>query len=388
VSENRFGLIIQAQQHVGAISLGPLSVIVRPKMTIGHLWRIVAFTHDLRDLLRPERVLLGAPEAEFGDLLVAELVSEAGRLRRAGLCRTYVQREKWLESPRGRINVVEVCRNLPLTEARLPCRYSELSTDTLPNRVILAGLRLGAAIALDRGIRSLAREEAGLWAEQCVPMVLTAGALANAARTRSRLTSNYAAAHGLVEFLFQGCGTEDVAVMRRVPVRGFLWNMATLFEQFVRRFLEEHLDHAEVEPQATLFHLYRAVPPTKRGAPRPRPDIIIRLHGRVTGVFDTKYRDLVHTELPPEHLYQLSVYALAFAGADGSAVPATILYPQVDSVAPPDEEFALTLGGGRGEARVRLRAVDWRHAAELLAHDQALKMRALAAQWASAVEHV
>jgi 5-methylcytosine-specific restriction enzyme subunit McrC len=197
-------------------------------------------------------------------------------------------------------------------------------------------------------------------------------------RERNRLTARYAGVHRLVRLMSERSGLDDEHAVGRDVLPGFLWNMATLFERFVARFLSDHLPDHDVLTQEKLHQLYAVVRsgPTLK-APRPRPDLVIRRKrdGRTVGVFDTKYRDLWATKLPREILYQMSVYALAWSERGGEDVPAVVLYPVVGGDRP-DMELSLRVRGAASR-RIILRAVDWASAAAALPGDSI----ALAQRW-------
>jgi 5-methylcytosine-specific restriction enzyme subunit McrC len=382
VRGGELGLSIETKQHIGTVMIGPLRVTVRPKLEVGRLWTIVAYAFRLRDLVIPQQVLMSTPEGGFADLLVSQLVIEAAQLRRQGLRKNYLPREEWLASPRGRIGFAELSRRMPLIEARLPCAYHDRTTNISVNQLVLAGLRLGARLAVDRHVRMAAQSEAGEWSEFCNAPAVSATLIQEVERTRSRLTTAYSLAHRLVMLLFAACGTSNELEGGSVSVRGFLWDMSKIFERFVRRFVEEFAPPGMcIDAQEVLHELYSVAKPALRKPPRPQPDLVVRNSNFVTGVFDTKYRDLATRDLPREQLYQLSVYALAFAGQGGASVPATILYPKTFAGPAKDEIIHLHLHG-RSPAMIALRAIDWVGAADLLSQGASPLMKGdLAGRW-------
>ena len=83
-----------------------------------------------------------------------QLVEEAQELLARGLRRAYVRREEALASPRGRIDFQAMAGRGSLVEAKLPCVHHRRDQDRLINRVLLAGVRLAASVAADRGLQS------------------------------------------------------------------------------------------------------------------------------------------------------------------------------------------------------------------------------------------
>ena len=155
--------------------------------------------------------------------------------------------------------------------------------------------------------------------------------------------------------------------------------MARVFERFVTRFLREHACSFEVSAQSLLDGLYRieAGGPCLSSVPTPRPDLIVRDRstGRVTGIFDMKYRDLWAHPVSRDILYQLSTYALA-SNADA---PSVVLYPATSGHRP-DMSLALDVVGGRSR-RIVFRAVEWGRAARLVASGDSERCRELAHRW-------
>lgn len=384
VAECRHGLVLQARHHVGVVQLGPLRVCIQPKLPHDALWAAVAFALGLDDLLRRSRVRVDTP-GDFVELLAQMVLAEADRLWRCGAHRGYRPTVAWLSQPRGRPDVLALARAGPLMQAALPCRYHAHTADVIENQVVLAGVVLAQRLTRHLPLRAALRRSQQQWSTACRAIALGASALDAADRARNRLTARYAGVHALVRLLHDRAGLDAELQTGAATVRGFLWNMATVFERFVGRFLTRHFAGHEVLTQHGLSDLYAIVRPgPKLQRPRPRPDIVIRRRedAVTTGVYDTKYRDLWETPLPREILYQMSVYALAWSEAASRDVPAVVLYPAV-SAARPDMELSLRVHGG-APRRIVLRGVDWAGAARLVAAGDATGAAALATRWTAA----
>lgn len=345
LTENRYGLCIEARQHVGALRIGDLDLRILPKLPTEDLWWILDYALGLDNVERLGPTYWPLEGSDFVDLLALRLLLEADQLARAGLATAQLETSEWLEAPRGRILLSALTG--PPTRAALPCAHRVRSADILENQVIRAGLALAARRAAAVPLQvALTRAEAS-WAEQCSRPPLSRARLQVVTQRRTRLTRRYATAHTLVSYLVDGLGPG--LGEGGVELDGLLWDMSHVFEAFVARFLREHLPGI-VRTQATLRDLYRALTPDP--SPRLRPDLIWSDASGVRAVADTKYRDL--SILPREMLYQISVYALAFA-QNGAPVPALLLYPGAPR---PDIVYALRPAWGP-EARIIVRAVDW-----------------------------
>mgnify|MGYP003885313119 CR=1 FL=1 len=370
VSECRHGLVIEARQHVGVLQLGPIRVRIQPKMPTGALWAAVTYALGLDEIIRHAPVELDMA-GDFADLLALMMLQESERLWRTGIQRGYRETNEWRQPLRGRPDVVALARSGPLTEAALPCRYHAFTADIIENQLVLAGLGLARQLTGHLPLRSALHRAHQQWSTVCRRVLLDRTLLDRADRSRNRLTARYAGVHRLVRLLYEQSGLDDDHTAGTDVLPGFLWNMASLFERFVARFLSENLPDHEVLTQEKLRHLYKVIrggPSLK--APRPRPDLVIRRKRdrKVIGVFDTKYRDLWATKLPREILYQLSVYALAWSERGGEDVPAIVLYPAVGGVHP-DMEMTLRVRGATPR-QIILRSVDWAAAASRLGQPQ------------------
>lgn len=363
VSEGRYGLVIQAKQHVGVLQLGPLRIRIQPKMPTKALWKAVSYALGLDQLIRHAPVEIEMA-GDFADLLALMLLQESERLWRFGIHRGYREESQWLATPRGRPDLITLARNGPLTEAKLPCRYYAFTADIVENQVVLAGLALARRLASQLKLRTSLHRAHQQWSTICTAVPLGGNLLDQADRKQNRLTQRYAPVHRLVRLLHERSGLDDEHQSGRDNLPGFLWNMAILFESFVARFLTEHLSDHEVLTQEKLRHMYEVVQGGPAlSAPRPRPDIVLRRRSdrKVLGVFDTKYKDLWDQALPREILYQMSVYALAWSQSQGKEVPAVVLYPTVGQPHP-DMELRLRVSNGQSR-QILLRAVDWGKAA-------------------------
>ncbi|HMV70289.1 MAG TPA: hypothetical protein PKA64_25840, partial [Myxococcota bacterium] len=380
VREGRHGLDVQADRFVGVVRLGPVQLRVRPKLPLPTLWSVVAYGLDLPlDLRRPPVDL--AAEGDLPDLLVELLLRAAEGLARAGLHRAYVRREGWLSSPRGRLDPVALERAGPPTRAALPCGRFEFEADHLLNGVIAAGLTLATRLASTPALRSAAHREATAWRSVCTPVPLTATNLDAADRQRGRLAVHYAPVHRLVRLLAAGAGLSDDMRAGEVRVPGQMWDMASVFERFVARFLAEHVEDCVVDVQPPFRDLYTVAPGAHgHRAPRPRPDIVLRRGATPIAVFDTKYLDAWTHGLSRTALYQLSVYAIAWAPSDDVPIPAVVLYPSDV----PRRDIAYSLHPAGGPPRpILLRAVDWADAASALReHGRVAERIAMARRWA------
>lgn len=380
VRENRHGLVLSARQHVGVVQLGAVRVSIQPKLPPDALWAALAYGLGGAAELRAPSVSL-AMTGSFADVLAALMLDAADALRRAGIQRAYSPRETWMDVPRGRPDQATLAKSGPLTRAALPCRHHAYDADHALNGAVLTGLTLAERVAVDLRLRGALHRAVQEWSIFTRPLALTGLSWAAIHKSRSRLTERYATAHQVAELLHEGMGADDALAAGAHQVRAHVWNMASLFERFVARFLQENLSGVEVVTQDRLRALYTVdIGLHGHRAPTPRPDLVIRRRKKTLAVLDTKYVNLSKPPLGRDILYQMSVYAMAWSAEADSDVPAIVLYPGTEES--PDVVYRLHPVGEGQPRRIILRSVSWARASGMLAgRERRVDRAALAGQW-------
>jgi 5-methylcytosine-specific restriction enzyme subunit McrC len=332
LQEIRQGLTVRTTSFVGSVRVGSATIRIRPKIDAKGFSTLLGYALGLAQIhFLPEQEIELATRA-FQDLLVVRLTSEVRRLISRGLHRQYTRRNEWLSNPRGRILFDVLAAQGAITSASLPCSYHDRDEDILPNRVLRAGLELGAQSAFDSVVRTRALQTAALMRESVGHASLEPNTFKLLARHTGRLTSHYAPAFRLIRLLQAGHGISPIPDGPTIPLPGFLFDMNVLFQEALGRFLREWTPNAQLREQYRLAEVFRyrsEYNPRQKRAPTPRPDYVVMREGRVVAIADAKYRDLWTTDLPRDILYQLSVYALS----QPDCKTATILYPTNDATA-------------------------------------------------------
>lgn len=365
ITELRAGLEIRTTSYVGSLTLGRVTLRIEPKLEVISLAVLIGYALGLShvDLLPEHTARLVAPA--FQDLLVARLAEEASRLLARGTYRHYKRRESLLESPRGGILFGDMARHTGSVSAALPCAYYERDEDVLPNRILLAGLSLGARVAIDPSVRQRTMRPLMALAETVQSTSLNAGTFRTLERATSRLLASYEPAFKIIRLLMAGQGISTRDSEESLPLPGFLFNMNLLFQQALGRFFRESLETVAVLEQYSVSEMFEYQPmfnPRRKRAPTPKPDYVFQHNGKIVAIADAKYRDLWEHDLGRDMLYQLTIYALS----QQDCRRATILYPAADSSATEARirVYDPTTGQPRGE--VHLRPVNVGYLAELI----------------------
>ena len=327
VVELHDGIAITTHSFVGALTIGPLRILIEPKIPGDALLRLLRYAYGLRQLDLYATHAGTVASACFQDLLLYQLAAEVQELLSRGLHRRYQEQRASLAMPRGRIDFRRLVVAGGTATAELPCRYHERDEDCFPNRVLLAGVRFAAKLAIDPVLATRLRQLARFLEDRVGTILLEPAVLTRLRREENRLLAAYAPAFELIALLAHDIGATATAESKEaIELPGFLFDMNRFFERLMERFLTEHLPDCQVLGQQTLRGLFtydRDHNPLGRQAPRPRPDFVIKAPGGRTAVLDAKYRDLWGDSLPREMLYQLAIYTL---GGLGGGV-AAILYP-------------------------------------------------------------
>lgn len=379
------GLEITSTSFVGRIDIGPLRIAITPKLPAMPLARLLSYAYGLRDL-----AVIGethAPTTRYGlhDLLIALLAAEVEELLHRGLARRYVPLSEKLESPRGRLLIDQVIRQGGVQEAQLPCRHFERRADWHLNRVLRTGLEAAARMAEDRDLRRHTHQLSARFGDIERLARLGIGDIDRADRELTRLTAANRPALTIIRLLQDtlGLGFESAQQSSRMP--GFLFDMNIFFQRLLSRFLHDNLTGTRIADEVPIRNLFAYAPdanPRQRSAPAPRPDYALFRGNTLYAFLDAKYRDIWERGLPPEWLYQLSLYALA-----SPSQVSVLLYASMAADAR-DERVEVrqpVMWSDKGPASVILRPVPLPYLAEILAPNRfsalAGKRRELANQF-------
>ena len=285
---------------VGAVEIGGLSVLIKPKIPIPQLLSLVCYAMSR---FVPQRGLFDFPrEYALPDVLALALASAARRAFSRGLLRGYRTEEEALHTVRGRIMFAEQIRRRHGVALPIEVRYDEFTDDIPANRLVkAAAYRLG-------GMRlrwPAARTGLG-WVAAMLDNVSLMEFPPNAVpEVRfDRLNEHYQEVIALSRLVLRHSAFESGR--GQVRASGFLMDMNVVFQEFVTQALREALGVSERELRESSIRTL-----DKEGQVRLRPDLTWWDGGACTFVGDAKYKNIAGERVPNADVYQLLAYVTA-----------------------------------------------------------------------------
>ena len=311
--------ILRPSSIVGAVEVGGLSVLIRPKIKTSLLISLAYYDPDGLVDLRDE---FDYPEEwALPDALARMFAEAAEKAFARGLLHGYVEREESLQTVRGRIRFDEQIRRrfgLPLP---VEVRYDEFTDDVLPNRLVKAANRRmrRAGLRSMETRRKLGRIDAMLdgvslcaYPPKAVPEMRF-----------DRLNRHYERAVALARLILRHDRFEASRGDVRAP--GFLMDMNKVFQEFVTAALREQLGLS-----ASEFGERWTGTLDEEGEIRLKPDLVWREGGRCVFVGDAKYKRIPSdARVPNADLYQMLAYATALDLPGG-----LLIYAKDDETSP------------------------------------------------------
>ncbi len=354
---------------IGALEIGDLSVVIRPKLDISRVLFLASYAPGAFKL-REERFDFKQTDTPVEALALA-LGAAARRAFARGLLHGYRTEEEALYTVRGRILVAKQIRRRFGVPVPIEVRYDEFTEDILANRLVKAAAGLLGRMRIRspqarNGLRWIGAMLGNVtpvrYARSEVPEV-----------TFDRLNAHYREVVSLARLILRHWAFE--AARGDVRAAGFLMDMNTVFQEFVTEALREELRVSE----HTLRSDDRLPGPVHLDEGeniRLKPDLTWWDGPTCTFVGDAKYKNADGGRVPNADLYQLLAYvtALDLPGgllvyARGEAAERTY---QVRNAGTRLEVAAVALAGsidalrasiGRVAARVRALRVEARRAA-------------------------
>lgn len=287
---------VSSGTNVGVVSVGGLQIILQPKLPIQRLVFLMGYARQPA-FWRDHSVSLD-PAADVPEALAQAFVRLATRALDQGLLKGYQTVEESLSVLRGRIREADQVRRHWGRAIPLEVRYDDFTVDIAENQLLLAATeRLLRIPTLHRGLRAGLQRLRLLLADVTAPV----SGQTRPRWTVTRLNTRYVPALELAELILDGRSFEQR--VGELTVSGYLFNMATIFEDFVTVALREAL--TPHEGRSSLQHHHHLdvadlVPI--------RPDFVWSKNGRPRIVADAKYKAEKPSGFPQADLYQMLAY--------------------------------------------------------------------------------
>lgn len=328
---------IRAQQVVGILVAPGVALEILPKIdgletddrqTRVNLVRMLARTHNL-SIAEGALTSLGRQEHDLLEILIRIFATKLFVAVHRGLPRRYIGLEDDLGTLRGGLDVKRQFTILAATPQKLACRFEELSSDIPLNQLMKAAvLQLRAVSGSPENQRRL-RELALAFADvRSVP--LSQVVVQNVVLDRTNTDW-----HELVRLAKLLLGRQfQTTSAGRIEGFSLLFEMNTLFEEFIGRTLQRRLagTDLEVSLQGPRSHVLSE---KDGGAFRFRtiPDIVIHRGGNPFLIIDTKWKRL-KGELDDRKrgVGQSDVYQMLAYGDVYNVARLMLLYPHHDAL--------------------------------------------------------
>ena len=286
-----------------------ITVRIAPKLPIQRLLFMVGHSLHRRGW-RSEDVELDEEEG-FVPAFTRMFVVQAEKALRQGLLKGYVQVEETSPVLRGRTRHSDQVKRHHGRAVPAEVAHDDYTADITENRLLRAAVEslLRMPEPLPANVRSrLLRLKSRLVDVSPLP--------AGGSRwvwSANRLNGRYHAALRLADLVLRGDSVEHRP--GEVTVNGFLFNLATIFEDFVTGALRESLaGRARCELQDEQYL-------DERGAIRMKPDLVAYdENGVALAVVDAKYKVEKPSGFPDADLYQMLAYCTALNLTEGHLV--------------------------------------------------------------------
>lgn len=299
---------LHANHHVGFIQLSDKVIYLKPKIPDDNLLFIISYLYDQVEMA--EDITFSQDESNtILDLMIVLLIEWTNRLIKQGVHRRYVKKVEHIPRVRGKIIHA---RNLFYFD-KLWCSYEDLSHSVDENMILKATLRL----LLSRKTPDVLKAQIKILIQllsDIRDIELTFRSFHNI--RYSRLNQNYRGILKLCYLLFMQYSVHQF--QGDVMFQGFLIDMNMVFEEFVRKYLQDHLPDETIS-KCTISKWAEGEYVAQ--LPAMIPDIVIR--GKL--VMDTKYYKNIfgtNKKFHSHNLYQMLSYM------DALGLNGMLVYPE------------------------------------------------------------
>lgn len=293
--------------RVGAVEVGDVSVVVRPKDKVGIRQLLFLLGYASDPGFRPGDVD-GIPDSDVWAALGETLARQGERALSRGALQGYVRLEDSLRTVRGRIRMSDQLTRRPGFLLPLEVAFDEYTVDIPENQILRAAVR--RMLHVPRLSADVRRRLRHIDSKLDGVSVLISGTELPKWQS-SRSNTSYAAALRLSALILQNMSAETGA--GGVRVASFVVNMAKVFEDFTTVALTEALRAFPGETTAQ-YQEFMDEQDGRRSRDRisMNVDIVHSIRAEPAVVFDAKYKAASASgQYPNADHYQMLAYCTA-----------------------------------------------------------------------------
>ena len=299
---------VSAGSQIGVVKVGGLQLVIEPKIAIGRLVFLMGYAR--RPSLWNESLVELGTSAGLPEALAAAFLRLSRAALGQGVLKGYRTVDETLPVLRGRVREADQLRRRWGKALPLEVRYDEFGVDIPENQLLV-----GAAEQLLRTPGLGLQHRAGLQRLRLQLADATAPIRGDSrpAWLASRLNARYQPALAVAELILDGRSFEQH--FGALTVSGYLFNMATVFEDFVTVALREAMrpyGGRAVAQYRTWLDEAGSVPI--------RPDLVWLADEVPRAVVDAKYKAEKPSGFPQADLYQMLAYCTVLGLASGHLV--------------------------------------------------------------------
>ncbi|MFW6238462.1 MAG: 5-methylcytosine restriction system specificity protein McrC, partial [Halanaerobiales bacterium] len=229
--ETEEGLYIKPLNYVGVIQLSELKINIRPRFDGGfsRLIPLLSFCREMDYSFTLRNTGITTGELALEEVVVRLLLEEVEEILNRGAFKEYRTYERNLNVMRGRVDLRKQLTRNQLRGDRLYCRYDELDTDIIENRILLRALNIARRLHAGRDVTRRADRYYHRLARFCEEY-RGKGMLE---LEYNRLNYFYRQAHFYCRLLLENTGTADIYRGQDSGYYTLLLDMNELLEEFV-----------------------------------------------------------------------------------------------------------------------------------------------------------
>jgi len=232
--ENQYQL--KATSWVGTIKIpNSYTIIIRPKIGNLNFFKMLVYSENLADLKFFD--LVQASEGkDLVDFMARLFYEKTKEIIQDGIYKSYVSKVEEIPTIRGRLLLVQNIRSPRITKEKFWCEYDDLSSDTLENQILLYCTKLLSTLVHDRKLKEDIHYIQTIFEKVGVSDVFLDLYHLDMV-TYQKFNQHYENALKLCEFILRLTWYGDFTKEDMLPIYGFLYNMNSLFQNFVTKVI-------------------------------------------------------------------------------------------------------------------------------------------------------